>query len=436
MAKPLTAKTLEKIKPGDNRREIPDGGTGLYLVVQPSGACSWAFRYRFYGKPRKLTLGPYPLIPLVDKRDEAGRVIVKGARTLAAQARDSIESGRDPSTERRAEAEEGPNRDLVPVALRNFIERYAKPNTKSWEDTARLLGLRFDAEKQDYIILPDSPASKWSTRKVQDITKRDILDILDRDVDRDAPLTANRRLSQLRRFFSWLMERDVISSSPCAGVKPPSEETTRDRVLADEEIRWFWKACKTEGYPFGDMGRLLLLTGQRRCEVSDMVESEINGSLWTIPGERTKNGEAHTVHLSDTALGIIEKRTKIASERGYIFTTNGLSPVSGFSKAKREIDEAMLKLSREGGDKDAKLDPWRFHDLRRTVASGMARIGISLAVIEKVLNHKSGSFGGIVGVYQRHGYDDEKKQALEAWGRELDRIVTGKPAKVIKLARG
>jgi integrase len=432
MAYLLTAKAIENAKGKDDRYELPDGG-GLYLVVQPSGARSWAYRYRHYGKPRKLTLGPYPLIPLADKKDEKGRILVKGARTLAGQAREAVEGGKDPAADKKAETEDGPDRDLVPVAMRAFVERYAKPKNRDWTGTANLLGLRFDEEKKELIAFPGGPALKWATRRVQEITKHDVLDLLDADVDRGAPLAANRRLAHLRRFFNWLIERDVIAASPCAGVKAPTPENVRDRVLTDDEIRWFWKACEREAFPFGHLGQLLLLTGQRRSEVSDMVQSEIEDSLWTIPSERTKNAEVHTVHLTEMALSVIDKRTIVANESGYLFCTNGLTPISGFSKAKREIDEAMLKVMQEEIGEDAKLEPWRFHDLRRTVASGMARIGIDLPVIEKVLNHKSGSFAGIVSVYQRHGYDREKREALEAWARELKRIVTGESSKVVKL---
>ena len=436
MAKMLTAKSVDNAKAPATRREIPDGSTGLYLIVQPSGTRSWAYRYRYRGQPRKLTLGTFPLVPLVDKRDEQGRVIVKGARTLAAQAREAKETGRDPAGDKAASAEDGPDRDLFPVALAQFIERYAKPKNRRWQDTARLLGLRVDPETQELLTVAKGIAAKWGSRRVQEITKRDILDLLDGIVDRGAGFTANRTLAALRRFFGWLIERDVIkTASPCAGVKAPATETQRDRVLTDDEIRWFWQASAAEAYPFGSIAQLLLLTGQRKSEVADAVDSELDldKALWTIPGERTKNGDTHTVHLARSVLAIIKGLSRIKSERGYLFTTTGLSPVSGFSKGKIDLDSAMLAAARKEAGEDVKIEPWRFHDLRRTVASGMAKIGIDLPVIEKVLNHKSGSFGGIVGVYQRHGYDAEKQRALDAWARHVDSIISGKSQKVVRL---
>ncbi len=430
MAKPLTIKTVENAKAGTSRAEIADGGIGLYLVIQPSGTKSWAYRYRFQGTPRKLTLGAYPLIPLADKRDENGRVIVKGARTLAAMAREEIEQGRDPAGDKKVIAEEGADRDLFPVAFARFIEKYAKPKNRGWQETARLVGLKLDPETEELVQVKGGLAAKWATRRVQDIAKRDIIDLLDAITERGAGFTANRTLAALRRFFGWLVERDVLPVSPCAGVKRPAVENQRDRVLSDDEIKTLWQACETEAYPFGRVAQLLLLTGQRKSEVSDAVDAEIDRdkSLWTIPGERTKNGEVHTVHLCATAKEIIKTLPRIKSERGYLFTTTGLSPVSGFSKGKCEIDAAMEKVT---GEEPA---DWRFHDLRRTVASGMARLGVKLEVIEKVLNHKSGSFAGVVGVYQRHGYDAEKKQALEAWARHVESIVSGKSAKVVRMA--
>jgi integrase len=154
--------------------------------------------------------------------------------------------------------------------------------------------------------------------------------------------------------------------------------------------------------------------------------------LWTIPKERSKNNETHEVPLSDSALALIDSMKRISSSAGYLFTTNGDSPVSGWSKAKRQLDALMSETARKQGKQ---LPPWRIHDLRRTAASGMARIGVQLPVIEKVLNHTSGSFGGIVGVYQRHDFAAEKRDALDAWSREVDRIVSGKTADVILLRR-
>lgn len=204
----------------------------------------------------------------------------------------------------------------------------------------------------------------------------------------------------------------------------PSSEQARDRVLSDDEIRTVWRALESIGWPFGEIGKLLLLTGARRDEIATGTWSEIDleRELWTIPGSRTKNREAHGIPLSDAAVDILKGLPHIDSKPGYVFTTNGRTPVSGFSKAKDAIDAAI----REGGDEA--YPHWTIHDLRRTVATNLQKLGVRLEVTEAILNHVSGSRAGIVGVYQRHAWTDEKRAALAAWARRLDAIVTGETA--------
>jgi integrase len=197
-------------------------------------------------------------------------------------------------------------------------------------------------------------------------------------------------------------------------------------LLSDDEVRAFWRACGEVGFPFGPLGKLLLLTGQRLREVAEMTAGEIDldQRLWTLPRERSKNDEAHAVPLSDAALEVIESLPRIRGPKGYLFTTTGQTPVSGFSRARGKIDKAM-----------GSPPHWTFHDLRRTAASGMARLNIALPVIEKVLNHRSGSFAGIVGVYQRHDFADKKREALETWGRFVASLVDKPAANVVEIIR-
>ncbi|MGF3025080.1 tyrosine-type recombinase/integrase [Methylobacterium aquaticum] len=392
MAKVLTVRAIEALKPGPGRAEIPDGLiAGLYLVVQPTGRKSWAVRYRSAGRTRKHTIGAYPGIDLSNARELARRTLV------------AVASGRDPGAEkaearRSGEAALRAERDRFDRAAESYIERYAKANTKAdtWRESQRLLAKN---------VVP-----LWKARRLQDIAKRDIIDLLDTIVDRGSPVAANRVLAVLRRMFGWFVERGVLTANPCAGVKAPTAEKSRDRVLADDELRTLWQACVGLSEPFGSLVRLLMLTGQRRDEVGQMTwtEVDLDAKLWTIPKERAKNGQAHDVPLSDQAVAVLSGIKRITGDRQLVFTTTGETPVSGFSKAKRRLDKAMPGAA-----------PWVLHDLRRTMASGMARLGISLPVIEKVLNHTSGSFGGIVGVYQRHTFADEKRIALGLWAQHV-----------------
>jgi integrase len=378
----LTARAVETAKPAAVRREIPDAlMPSLYLVVQPSGTKSWAVRYRHNGTTRKFTLGSHPAIDL------------KAARALAGKALRAAAEGRDPGQEK-AQARAA-RADTIDRAVAQFIERHCKRKNRprTAQETERLLRLH---------VMP-----RWWGRAVSSITRRDVLDVLDRVVDAGAPIAANRVLAATRKLFNWLVARDIIAASPCAGVKPPTDERSRDRVLDDKELRAVWLAAEEIGLPFGAMVKVLVLTGQRRDEVARMEWSEIDfgDKLWTLPRERVKNDEKHEVPLSDAAIAVLKSVPRIAGSR-YVFTTNGEAPSSGYSKGKRRLD-ALLSPD---------MPPWRLHDLRRTTASGMARLGINLPVIEKVLNHASGSFAGIVGVYQKHEFSEEKRRALDAWG--------------------
>ncbi|VTZ52196.1 Integrase [Methylocella tundrae] len=401
MAKSLTVKALENLKPGDARKEVPDGLIrGLFFVLQPTGKASWAVRYRSSGQTRKLTLGTYPAIDLKSARELASRALVK------------VAGGDDPAAEKQAakKADKAPvDRDLVEKVVETFIERYAKANTRSWGETERMLNKEV--------------VGAWRGRHFSEIGKADVHELLDKIVDRGSPIAANRILAALRRMCAWAVERDIVKSSPCEGVKSPSVARSRDRVLNDEELSAIWKAAVSIGWPFGPLVQLLILTGQRRDEVAEMRWNEIDldAKTWTLPRARAKNDVEHVVPLSNAALGVLKALPRVSSKAGYVFTTNGTTPVSGFARAKLRLDQELARTM-------PGMPAWVIHDLRRTFASGAARLGINLPVIEKVLNHVSGSFRGIVGVYQRHSFADEKRAALETWGRFVATLVSGEVA--------
>jgi integrase len=214
--------------------------------------------------------------------------------------------------------------------------------------------------------------------------------MLERIAEGGAPIMANRVHSIVRKLFNWCLEQEIIAVSACAGVKPPTEETSRDRVLTDDELKLVWLASDKLGPPFGSIVQLLILTGQRRGEVANMEwgEIDIEKRLWTLPRERVKNDRRHEVPLSPQAVTIIKGLPRISNR--FVFSLNGTAPANSFGGNRNRL-VALLP--------DA-MPAWVIHDLRRTVASGMAGLGVNLSVIEKVLNHVSGSFAGIVGVYQ------------------------------------
>lgn len=407
MAKKLTATALANLKPDPTRRlEIPDAACpGLYLILQPSGARSWAFRYRHNGKPGKLTLGT------VNDRDSASPAPVIGshltlgdARRLAADQRHLLALGQDP-----AAASRKPRIDTFPDAVEEFIRRHAS-TLKTADAVAR--SLRTDA------------VPHWKTRRLDAITKADLIALVERKAE-DAPTQANRLLAHLRKFFNWCASRDMIATSPAMGVKPPTAEASRDRYLTDAEIAALLKAAERIGYPFGPMAVLLLLSAQRLAEVAHITMQEIDfaNRVWIIQRERVKNGVEQTVPLTDQMIALLQSLPRIG-EKGYLFTTTGKRPVSGFNKAKRNLDRAMAEILQPDRPPEERSMPhWQFHDLRRTAATLMARLGVPIHVVESVLNHRSSTISGVSAVYNRHLYIDEKRAALEKLGNEITRIV-------------
>lgn len=400
----LTAATVDKMQPTARRQEIPDSlCMGLYLVVQPTGKKGWQVRYRHSGVHRRMTLGAYPILSLAEARQRA-RVALAGAA-----------EGRDPAGEVRAakapkvEVE----RDKFSAVADLFMRRHASHNRRA-DDVAAMLRRE---------VLP-----AWGDRNIPEIGKRDVLDVLDAIVDRGSPITANRLRAHLNTLFNWAKGRDIITTNPLDGVKPPAPETARDRVLTDDEIKLFWAACETIGQPFGPLFQLLLLTGQRRGEVGGMTDGEVKAGLWTIPAARSKNGDEHTVPLGEGALAVLAGVERIKGKAGLIFTTNGTSGVSGFTRAKERLDATIAKLN--DGEK---IPDFTLHDLRRTAATGMAGLGFPPHVVEAVLNHRSGTRRGVAGVYNRFTYAEEKAAALEAWGRRVLSLVEGKPGNVVSI---
>jgi integrase len=415
MAK-LTAKAVEAIKPATARTEIPDSLLpGLYLVVQPSGARSWAVRYRHHGTPRKFTLGGYPALDL------------KAARELGAKALRAAAEGRDPAQEKRAaQMRLGDVQSNLLDFQKNHLR---KKNGESIRETtrterARLLGLKPDPEKPgEWIATGNGILQRWGDRDLAGITKDDVRAAINATA-KSGPILANRTLSALKTFFNWCVKDDRLAKSPAEEIDLPSPETASDRVLSDNEIKRIWQAAEQMGPPYGALVQLLILTGQRRGEIAGLMwrEIDLEKDLISLPRERVKNNKSHEIPLSPRATAIIERLPRI-SER-YVFSTNGSTPISGFGKFKERLD-ALCGFS-----------DWVIHDIRRSVASGLARLGTALPVTEKVLNHVSGSFAGVAGIYQRHDFAAEKKSALEAWSAHIERLISGKTADKIVSIRG
>jgi len=281
----------------------------------------------------------------------------------------------------------------------------------------------------------------WRGRPIAGISRRDVIDLVDGIIARGVGIQANRTLARLRALFNWAVEKDRISASPADRLKLPIKERARNRVLTDEEIRWFWQPCGEIGWPFGPLFLLLLLTAQRRDEVGGMRWSEVDvdKQIWTLPRQRAKGDREHEVHLSDAAVDVLRSLPRIASnsigQDGLVFTTNGRTSVSGFGNAKRRLDLIMAEARRQslGLSERTKIPDWRLHDLRRTAATGMARLNFPPHVVDKVLNHVSVTIRGVAAVYNRFEYLEERRDALEGWGRYIGTIVTPTEANIVAM---
>lgn len=413
MAKILTDLAIAALKPNGQRQEIADPRVqGLFVVVQPSGTKGWTYRYRYGRRWRRVSLGIFPQVNVAKARAHAEAAVL------------ALERGEDPGIAlygpKREEYLSTADREAFGNLIRRFLHEHAIPSTRSWRETARLLGLRITEHKGKRPTFEDKPdgiVARWAERPVGAIKRRDVIEMIEASLARGATITANRELGVVRKFFNWALGKNIIETNPALGIPDPAAKNVRDRVLTDDELRTIWLAADGEGYPFGDVIKLLLLTGQRRLEVSgaSWPEFDLKARTWLLPSARTKNARTHLVPLSDAALDVLADLPRFA-DGPFLFGLGGRTEFTGYSKAKGRIDARIAKL------RDKAMLSWTLHDLRRTAATGMARIGIAPHVIEAVLNHISGSRAGVAGIYNTYAYEPEKRLALERWAAHVEKI--------------
>lgn len=451
-AKALTQAAVDKFKPGATRREIPDAkATGLFLIVQPTGSKSWALRFRRPdGRPAKLSLGSVDHCGKEAKRNPVvgSPLTLASARALAAELHRQRAQGIDIAAEhvarnRRQAAAKEAGSNTFAAQLRRFIDEHARPHTRRWRNTAKLLGLAYPGDGGDPVKIKRGLAQRWCDRDVAAITSSDLYGVVDETRRIGVPGLVRRRsglsntqgraiAAALSKMFSWLLEHRRITSDPSIGLYRPPAPESRERVLSEREIIWFWAACDQLGQPFGSLLKLLLITGGRRDEVAGMTRQELSddASVWSLPGSRTKNRRPHIVYLPPLARDLIASVPVIESEAGYVFTHTGRRPVSGWSAIKARVDQAMLELAKQEA---AGMVPWRLHDLRRSAVTHMAELGIAPHVIERTVNHVSGASAGVAGVYNRSELRAERTAALARWADHLTGIVASKPSNVVPL---
>lgn len=371
----LTDTKVAAIKPPKaGQEEHPDSKvTGLRLRVGAGGAKSWIVRRRVGSKVINRKLGTYPAMKLAAAR--------RSAETLI----EALE--RDGSTE-------SLDRTFGEVGA-YWIDKVAKGKNDGWEDQRRQLELH---------VYP-----VWQDRKMAGIKRRDVRDLID---GLEGKVLPNRILALIKTIFRFALSRDWIDASPVEGIEKPKPERARDRWLDMKEVASVWNAAELLGYPAGPFTRVLMLTAQRRGEVAEMGWSDLDldAGTWVIPSEVTKADREHLVPLSPTVVSILRAMPELGP---YVFTTTGDTPFSGFAKAKTRLDHYLTS-------KGEALESWRFHDLRRTAATHMVRLGVPETVVSRVLNH---AVQGVTAqVYALHSYAPEKRDALCRWADEVSQV--------------
>lgn len=399
--KSLTARFCETIKVEERTDFQDEIVRGLWFRVSPSGAKVWNVVYtrEADGKKQRVKLGSFPAIGLEKARGSALKMVA------------SVAEGEDPANKRRAQKQAITVEELGAL----FIEKYAKRNKKTWAEDERLLKVE---------VYPAIGAMKADAVK-----RRHVLDIIEDKADAGFVAQSTQILAVVRKLYNWAIDGDYLQSSPATGIKPRGKAVKRDRVLADGEVCSIWNALSDAALSgvTKDIFKLLFLTGQRSGEVCGMTRAEVDldRALWTLPATRTKNGLAHVVPLSGAALTIVQAALERAGE-------DPDAPL--FSRVEAPIESnaiakaARLKLQVTG-------EAWTPHDIRRTVATGMAGLGIQPHIIEATLNHISGFRAGVAGVYNRAQYEHEKRRALDVWAEHVDGVINQTAAKVVPLRK-
>ena len=367
----LTARSVENCAPSIARQEVTDALVpGLRLVVQPSGQKSWAIRYSFARRKRKMTLGPYPRLGLAEARDAARKALEQVAR------------GSDPGLAKVTGT-------LTGETFEAAAELYDRLHVATLRaGTAQYVRRELDAAKE-----------AWRGRLTRSIRRADVIVLVDQ-ANESGPHAGNQRRKVLAAFFHFCEDRDLIESSPARGLKK-TKLKARERFLDDGELRLVWNAADKLGGSYGTLTKLLILTGCRRNEIAKLEWSEIVGDFIMLPEARTKTAEKHRIPITPLMRSILDGLPR----RGQYVLGNG-RPMSANMRARDSLDVSLTEA-------------WRFHDLRRSFATGLQRLGIPIEIIERCLNHK---LPGISAIYNRDDYTAEMADAFGRWSAHIAEI--------------
>lgn len=377
---------------------------GFGLRVTAAGTRSFIFQYRVGAKVRRTVLGTF-----------GTELTTAAARAKAEALRGKVRDKADPVAERKAAQAAALAAERVAKATAAAARYTVDAHIGQW---ATLHLAERSASYANRVPRELRAAlAEWRTVAAADFAQADAIRVIDKVKAKRGPVAANRLRAVARACWAWGVKRGSLPANPWGATPKPARERARERVLTDAEVGALWTAAGTLDEPWAGISRLLLLTGQRRGEVAAMAwaELDLGRAEWALPGARTKNGQAHKVPLPQAALDTL-REVKRRSGAALVFEGPRRNVPSGFGKMKARLDVAMANAAKEAG---RDLPPWTLHDIRRTVATGLQRLGVRLEVTEAVLNHVSGSRSGIVGVYQLYGWDSEKATALSAWAAHV-----------------
>lgn len=353
---------------------------GFGLRVSENGRKTWQVMYRIEGRKRRLSLGTYPALSL------------ELARDAAFDAMQEVAKGRDPARTRAAVTGSGFTFEALAEA---YLERHAKRQKKSW--------------KLDQQMIAADLVPAWGRRGAETLTRADVIALVEDVQQRGHPYAANRRLALVRKIYAWGMEAGLVETSPAVNVRPPAKETPRQRILTDNELGALWQAWDQMGWPYGAFFKIALLTGQRRGDVAALRLMDIGlaDQTWSI---RQEDGRAHDLPLPGAAVEVLAALPRKESPYAFPAGPAGDRPVTGFSNAVRRASE----LSGVAG--------WRIGDLRRSAAAGMARLGTSAEVLNRIFDRRSGAPAGLGEMVQSAVTPADLRRALEAWGRHVQQL--------------
>jgi integrase len=376
----ITKRWMESVRVAE-RTDFFDSELKTFGVrVSPTGTKTWFVLYTLKGEPRKrrLRIGPWPAFD------------IEKARTAAMKAIVTVNEGGDP----KLIADVGGITFGELAVL--YLSRYARPNKRSW--------------KKDQAIIENDLLPRWRTRAAGAIRRREVVDLLDSIVDRGAPMQANYARSVLSGIFRFGISRELVETNPVIGTERPHDPERRDRVLSDEEIRAFWKRTAGLHSSVRDALRSILLSGQRPGEVAGLVRSELSEEAWTIPVARAKRGKEHVVPL----VGMFAEIVRMGGDPSVF-------PSSDYRHRGRPIQRQTLSYSLLHWRREQGWPATTPHDLRRTAATGMARLGVARFTIARVIGHSDRE---VTAIYDRWGYFAEKRAALELWDAHVRDLVS------------